>query len=284
MAIKLSPSEQLTYSTVRIECELNSGGIGTGTGFFYRFAKKGEQFVPAIVTNKHVVNETNKGLIHLNLADDTGNPLTAQFFSVVIENMQSSWILHPDPDVDLCIMPIAPLLNELQSHGKRMFFISLDHSLVPTTELLNDLTAIEDVIMIGYPNGIWDKINNRPIVRKGITATHPRLDYNGKQEFMIDAACFPGSSGSPVFLFNLGSYASRDGGTVIGSRIALLGVLYAGPQHTATGEVKIIDVPTQQRSFAFSLIPNNLGIVIKSKKLGDFDPILEEFLQRQADT
>jgi hypothetical protein len=87
-----------------------------------------------------------------------------------------------------------------------------------------------------------------------------------------------------VFLFNLGSYASRDGGTVIGSRIALLGVLYAGPQHTATGEVKIIDVPTQQRSFAFSLIPNNLGIVIKSKKLGDFDPILEEFLQRQADT
>ncbi len=44
--------------------------------------------------------------------------------------------------------------------------------------------------MIGYPNGIWDEANNMPIIRRGITATHPNFNYNGKPEFMIDAACF----------------------------------------------------------------------------------------------
>jgi hypothetical protein len=34
MAPKLSPSEQLAHSTVRIECQLGNGQIGTGTGFF----------------------------------------------------------------------------------------------------------------------------------------------------------------------------------------------------------------------------------------------------------
>jgi len=57
---------------------------------------------------------------------------------------------------------------------------------------LGELSAIEDIIMIGYPDGIWDSINNQPIIRRGITATQPKNNFNGKQEFLIDAACFPG--------------------------------------------------------------------------------------------
>jgi hypothetical protein len=129
--------------------------------------------------------------------------------------------------------------------------------------------------MIGYPNGIWDAVNNMPIIRRGSTATHPNLDYEGRPEFMIDAACFPGSSGSPVFLFNTGGYAVRGGGLAIGTRIKLLGVLYAGPQHTATGEIKIVAVPTLQQPIAVSRIPNNLGMIIKSARLRDFEPILK---------
>lgn len=276
MTHELSPSEQLTFSTVRIECELISGGIGTGTGFFYQFAKQGDKYVPAIVTNKHVIEGAQKGLIHLHLADGNGKPLSGQIFSVVIENMQANWLLHPDPEVDLCILPIASLLTQAQASGQNVFLISLDHSLIPAQDLIAELTAIEDIIMIGYPNGIWDQVNNMPIIRKGITATHPNMNYNGKQEFMIDAACFPGSSGSPVFLFNMGTFARRDGSTVVGARIALLGVLYAGPQHTATGEIQIVNVPTQQKPVTFSRIPNNLGIVIKSARLVEFDAILQK--------
>ena len=118
-----------------------------------------------------------------------------------------------------------------------------------------------------------------PIFRRGITATHPNLDWNGKPEFLIDAACFPGSSGSPVFLYNQVGYATKSGGMTIGpSRLKLIGILYAGPQHTISGEIKIVTIPTQNVPVAISSIPNNLGIVIKATKLEDF----EEYFQKAS--
>lgn len=135
--------------------------------------------------------------------------------------------------------------------------------------------------MVGYPNGIWDQKHNMPVLRRGITATHPNLDWNGRPEFLIDAACFPGSSGSPVFLFNMGGYSTKSGGMVIGTgRIKLLGVLYAGPQHTVTGEIKIVPVPTADRPIAVSSIPNNLGMIIKANKLNELDVALAALLPK----
>ncbi len=277
MPINIPVSDQLTYSTIRIECELQDGNIGTGTGFFFTFTLTDNKSVPAIVTNKHVIEGAKQGKFHFNLADENGQPLKATHTSFIINNFQAAWIPHPDDNVDLCVMPIAPLLSQAEQQGKKIFFITLDKSLILNPDEISELIAFEEVIMIGYPNGIWDSVNNMPIIRKGITATHPNLDYNGKLEFMIDAACFPGSSGSPVYLFNLGGYTTKAGGTVIGgARIKLLGILYAGPQHTATGEIEVINVPTQQKVVAFSRIPNNLGLVIKAQRLLDFDKIFQQ--------
>lgn len=285
MEESLSLSEQLTYSTVRIECQLPiapPNNVSTGTGFFFRFAEQEDgEHIPAIVTNKHVVEGATSAIIHLNLADALGKPLTSQYRSVRVLNLQQSCIYHPDPDTDLCIILIAGIIQQLSSNGDHPFFVGLSKSLVPTPEMLANLTALEDVVMIGYPNGIWDDVNNMPIIRKGITATHPNLDWRGKSEFMIDAACFPGSSGSPVFLCNIGSYPGREGNLNIGTRVALLGILYAGPQYTATGEVQVVDVPTVQRVVAFSSIPNNLGVVIKAHKLSEFEPLLQTLRNSQ---
>ncbi len=96
----------------------------------------------------------------------------------------------------------------------------------------------------------------------------------------IDAACFPGSSGSPVLLFNVGSYAHRDGGTVIGTRIVLIGVLYGGPQYDVKGQIKIIPIPERQEAVALSRIPINLGNVIRSSKILDFEPVLQNLLNQ----
>lgn len=49
---------------------------------------------------------------------------------------------------------------------------------------MNKLDAMEDVIMVGYPVGLWDSVNNRPIFRRGITATDPKVDFEGKKNFM----------------------------------------------------------------------------------------------------
>lgn len=274
MASPLSPSEELAYTTVRIECETPSG-ISTGSGFYFSFCKDGDQCIPAIVTNKHVIKGSTLGRIHIHLSQGgNGAPTTHTKFE--IPDFEKCWIQHPDADVDLCIMPIAPLLKLSSEQGKALFFIPISKELLPTNVELSDLMAIEEIVMIGYPNGIWDYVNNMPVFRRGSTATHPNLDYCGRKEFMIDAACFPGSSGSPVLLYNFGNYVDRRGNTRIGTvRIKLLGVLYAGPQHTATGDIVIQNVPTAQKPVSISRIPNNLGIIIKAERLLDFEPLLK---------
>jgi len=255
--------------------------MSTGTGFFFQFAVDASGQIPVIVTNKHVVANAVSGRFLLHLAAD-GGPAPGENIEVKLDKFEQRWIPHPDSSVDLCIMPVGTLFNEAQSRQKSVFTVSLDKSLIPTDDELKELTALEDIVMIGYPNGIWDAHNNMPIIRKGITATHPALNYETRKEFMIDAACFPGSSGSPVFLFNAGIYATREGGTVLGTRIKFLGVLYAGPQHTATGEVEIVNVPTQQKVVAFSRIPNNLGLVIRSERLSEFEGLVNQLLANDA--
>lgn len=56
------------------------------------------------------------------------------------------------------------------------------------------------MIFVGYPDGLFDTTNLLPVMRRGITASHPNIDYEGTPAFLIDASVFRGSSGSPVFL------------------------------------------------------------------------------------
>lgn len=283
MPTNLLPAERLAHSTVRISCRLADGSVSTGSGFFYSFLKEETRNVPTIVTNKHVVAGAVSVEFNLTLRGQDGGPLIGQHVTISLDQFESRWMPHPDPQVDLSVMPIAPLLAETAAAGKALFFVSLEESLLLTEAELSDLSALEEILMIGYPNGIWDATNNMPILRRGITATHPNLDYEGRKEFMIDAACFPGSSGSPVFLFNTRGWTDRQGNTMMdGVRTKLLGVLYAGPQHTATGEVRIVNVPTQQQAIALSTIPNNLGLVIKAERLREMDTFLRAEIGRGA--
>lgn len=271
----MSVSEQLAYSTVRIECESTDGIQSSGTGFFFRFKYdvKTNQHIPVVITNKHVISGSNKGKLIFTIAAGE-NPSDKEHFEIYFDNFESFWRKHPDNDVDLCAMPIAPFLKAATVQGKNLFYIPLELSLIPTEAILATLSGIEEIVMVGYPNGIWDSVNNKPIFRKGVTATHPCFDYNGRKEFMIDAACFPGSSGSPVFILNEGGYRDKNGNTYLGTtRIIFMGTLYAGPQYMVTGEVKIVNVPTVQRPIAVSSIPNNLGLVIKSIRVIELEAL-----------
>lgn len=274
----LSITEQIAFSTVRIQVTTKEGS-GTGTGFFFNFLVDDKQYVPAIVTNKHVVKGALQGNFLLTSVNDDGTPNLSSHIPVTLDNFESRWIPHPNVNVDLTIMPVAPILNAAAQKGFKPFLINIDKSIIPSDSQLQELTAVEDILMVGYPIGIWDQKNNYPIFRKGITATHPANDYNGNQEFMIDAACFPGSSGSPVFLFNIGNYVAKGGNTVIGSRFYFLGILYAGPQYTNKGEVIVADIPTKKEVISISNIPVNLGYVIKAKNLFDFDEILKKLIK-----
>ena len=251
MSEYVNPVEILVHSTIRIECQ-TSNGISSGSGYFFGFLANGESDVPCIVTNKHVVKGATKGQFVLSKQVEGGMPDLDKHFPISFNNFESMWIGHPDPNVDLAIFPLGPIFHQTEQQGIKLHYVPLNKNNVANDNLLDSLPTMEEIIMIGYPNGIWDKKHNLPIIRKGISATHPKLPYNGKPEFMIDAACFPGSSGSPVFLANIGSFVNDKGRLCSGDRIALLGTLYAGPQYTATGEVKVIEVPTDTKPISIS--------------------------------
>ena len=201
-ATEFSLTEQLGYTTVRIEAELPDNRVKYGTGFFYQFAERDSTHIPAIVTNKHVIRDAILGSFYMTFADSAGNPIHGSHEIIQIDNFENRWIGHPDPTIDLAAMPLAFLLHRAESMNVEFFFRTLGPDLIPDGSSLQELSAVEDILMVGYPNSLWDRANNLPIYRSGITATHPAMDYNGRPEFMIDAACFPGSSGSPVFLLS----------------------------------------------------------------------------------
>lgn len=265
-------TDLMAHCTTRIECELHNGKCTTGTGFFMNLCVSGERSVPVLVTNRHVVMGAKTGTFWLTLRKpSTSEPDVGKHHSFQIPSFQSHWFFHPT--LDLAVMPINPLVEQGRATGHEYFFAPLMPELIPSQADLADMPALLDVVLVGYPNGLWDKTNNQPIFRSGITATHPGLPYNGRPEFMIDAACFNGSSGSPVFLAEIGKVMSRASGITIGpSRVKLLGVLFAGPMHMATGE--IVSVPIGNRDIVLTGVPNNLGIVIEAKALLDFEPVL----------
>ena len=270
--------EELMYCTVRIETEYSDGDSGVGTGFFFKFTFDEKRSIPMIVTNKHVVhNETvgfaTVGRFFVTVANDDGTPRVGDFRRVELAEFGSRWLFHLDDSIDLCALPVAPLVKNAEEQGVQLFWRDFSAELVARQDRLSQLSPGEEVLMVGYPVGLWDQANNFPVFRKGIAATHPGYRYNGKDEFLIDAACFPGSSGSPVLIANQGSYATRDGITM-GTRIMFLGVLYAGPVYTAEGEIKVVTIPTQRTPTAVTDIPMHLGYVIRAERILDFEKVL----------
>jgi hypothetical protein len=243
----VSITEQLLFTTVRIIAEEESGPERVGTGFFFDATVDQTGILPLIVTNKHVVQNARTGRFQLHEADDSGPQLRplGRSFEIQLSNFESYWVGHPDASVDLCAMPFEPIRVQAEASGRRIFRHAFEESLIWPESKLAELNAVEDILMVGYPIGLWDETNNLPLIRRGVTASHPAVDFNGRPEFVIDAACFPGSSGSPVVLANIGWYYDKSGALVVGIRFALLGVLYAGPQMMAQGEIAVKPIPTK---------------------------------------
>ena len=266
--IKDDIADQLVFATTRI---IGTDGKSTwsGTGFFMlKETETGSKI--AIVTNKHVIKDATEVTVNFVKANDDGTPNNKEHFGLKINDIQSNCKYHPEDDIDVCLIPVDAIFNGLAKAGCNIYYKCIPTTMIVTPDGLETLTPIEDVIMIGYPNAIMDNENLKPIVRSGITATDLKNNYNGKPEFMIDMACFPGSSGSPVFLRKQGLAKEKtDEGLTLAIKpsYAFLGILHAGPTISVDGQIVIKDIPTKAVPYAEINTMMNLGYVIRAEKV-----------------
>lgn len=257
-------AEQLFFTTVRIDTIAGNGAPGSGTGFFFSH-KIGEENYPFVVTNKHVVEGMNEGALTFLQRRDAA-PILGNGFRLRIDNWAQAWFGHPDPNVDIAICPFAPLEAHVKhQHNVDLFYRYVSNDMIPTPQQISELDAVESVTFIGYPNGVWDSKNLLPVARRGSTASPLEVDFEGSPRFLVDASVFGGSSGSPVFILNQGSWATKDGGLVAGSRLHFIGVVAAVFYRTHLNKIIPVPIPTQVQPMAQQQEMIDLGIVFKAR-------------------
>jgi len=255
-----STTKKLLFNTIRVDTVLDDGSEGSGTAFVVQHSHVGSNH-NFIVTNRHLVEGVRRGGLVFTQKRGT-RPLLGQGFQLNIEDFPRAWHLHPDPAVDLAIIPMQPLEQAARQQGIELYVQAIDSRLVPDEAATRALDALEEVLFVGYPSGVWDQVNLMPILRRGTTATPIALDFEGRAEFLIDAAVYPGSSGSPVFVYLPDGLRPSPSA---GRRFLFVGVVAAVYFRQEANHLVAAPVPANHQGLVMGSEMIDLGLVIKSQ-------------------
>ena len=254
---------------------INNQPNSTGTDFFYRFSIGDNKFVGLILINRHVIGNNKAFSFFFHELDDKQSPQSqsgplGKSISITIDDISSLWVPHPDPNVDLVAILFSPIEAKIRNEqNKQIFRIALDDTIIKSDDELEQISSVGDeVLMVGYPIGLWDKKANFPIIRKSISATHSTIDFEGNSIGIVDVACFSGSSGSPILIVKEGIHTNKKRNTALGSNIAiLLGLLFAGPFNSKEGDIEIKEIPTKRTMVTNYQQMIHLGYYVKVKEI-----------------
>ena len=268
-------ADQMLYMAVKLVTSNADGTTRTGTGFFYKVTTPEGKACLLLVTNKHVIADCDAltAMLHISNGASPVGP-SGNFITWDVSISSNAVYGHPDENVDLCAIDITPAFKQSMDAGSPISCVPLTIENIPSEKDWENFDAIEDVIMVGCPNGIFDEANNLPIFRRGTTASALPKRYNGKDEFLVDMACFPGSSGSPVFISSRGYLDRTKNEFMVDThRFFFLGVLYAGPTITNTGAIILAQPPKFEVASMM-----HLGFVLRSTHLRRIDEHFRENL------
>lgn len=249
--------EKMTKSVVKVVTENN-----IGTGFFFVFEIEDYAY-PYIITNKHVIGNSDKVTIRISLKPE-GDIVNKKIFE--ISGVNNIKLNHSSGNVDLCAIPAIDIFNE--NHQMDIAYLTQRDIQL---DAIKNLNFVEEILMVGYPRGISDEYNNLPVFRKGITATHPGIKFNNQKLFLIDMTITNGSSGSPVYLYNPNGYTDRMGNAYLGQeRFLFLGVNFADNIMETKGYI-VKDESIDETAYGVTELGINLGVIIHAEELLDFE-------------
>lgn len=258
-------SQQLLYTTVPIQTfDRNGDSNAMATGTLFSLPAKDGLKYPYLATNRHVLQDAERILLKFTEGSN-GEPIVGSPIEVMIEDISGAVTYHQNELIDVAVLPLSNTIHDVRKTGKDFCVRSIPSEMVPGEEAMKEFNAIEDVIFVGYPVGVWDKKNLLPVFRKGITATPIFVDFEGLPVFLIDASVFPGSSGSPVFFYQHGFHTTRDGNSkLVINRANFLGIVaacYCSPTELSESVLK----SAVRKVAGIYQQPANLGIVYKAQ-------------------
>ncbi len=177
-----------------------SGGIKwIGTGFLYGlFDKKiddsNSSYTLFVVTNKHVLQGKKKVYVRFNRQGGGHEDID---ISLIARNGRTYWGQHPRADVGAFFVNSQFLSNNnLEFH-----FFRSDLDAYRIGKLKSEqVTEGDELFLLGYPLGIVALEGHNVICRGGCIARIQDLLSGAAEEYLADAAVFPGNSGGPVLL------------------------------------------------------------------------------------
>ena len=257
---QISFEHQIAYITARITVKTpNASSIGTGFFYYVPLNNGTDRSIVLLISNKHVFLDPKGRLtISLNREKEDSTPDYGNIRTFDQVGFEDAYFTHPDSEVNLaCINASAITRTDV-------FYRYLNEGVLTAIDY-EKVAPGSEVIFVGYPQGLYDPINYLPIIRSGVIASVPNVDFNGKGQIVIDAQIFPGSSGSPVFV-------SWDG------RYSLLGVV--SDTMTRDSELQILQASNPQLGVKEML---GLGIVVKQRHVRELiDYAVNEHVQRTS--
>lgn len=269
-------ADDITLTTVRLDVTYKDGHKGAATAFFYEFdLTKGK--TTCLITNRHVLKDASTIVSNAHPAIDSEGYFPNLEYSCEwkVDITEKGLLFHPDESVDLAIMLVGPAMKEHYREDSIVYcYRAFCKSSCPTNEEIKQITVMHDIVMVGYPNGLIDEAHMMPVCRRGMIATSPLLNFNGERAFLIDIACTPGSSGSPVIAYDSIWEKLENGQLRKTDQARLIGIFSEGNTTIAQGATISNNSNTSQPVAV--RFPYGIGKVIKFECLDDFVPLLEK--------
>ena len=177
-----------------------------GTGFFVAWMAD-DGIGLFLISNKHVLEAdpklTYRISLHRRSTERSGFPLEVGGKQMWVATQDpitvdlpwaDQYFQHPIDTVDLACICCTQLLDM-----RGVVLVPFSQTRILVWERSN-LYPSQEVLFVGYPDGIRDRMHNLPVARTGTLASMPHVHFNGQPDFLIDAQVWAGSSGSPVFV------------------------------------------------------------------------------------
>src|SRR3989344_2809768 len=100
---------KILFSVVRIDSRKKGKGE-PATGFIVSEKIDETSTIPLLITNKHVIDGADEITISF-IKSDGQKPILGQEIKCILKNPKNYFFNHPDTEVDLTTLPLAPLLN-----------------------------------------------------------------------------------------------------------------------------------------------------------------------------